>query len=224
METKITNQNNLKTIKELFSENYFYRVPDYQRGYSWNKEFIELWNDIIRLFHVNSISRKHYVGMLALDEITNETDLLCECLNGTISFYIVDGQQRITSLIIILKSILEYAKEENIENFDYNTIENILENPNKIHRFGYSVKRKDKAEEYFSQRIYDYRKDMEYSSQYLSNINFAANYISKNLDQFDQEDIIEIVDIILNRLIFNADNISYYKLKIINNFFDSLYY
>ena len=203
METKITNQNNLKTIKELFSENYFYRVPDYQRGYSWNKEFIELWNDIIRLFHVNSISRKHYVGMLALDEITNETDLLCECLNGTISFYIVDGQQRITSLIIILKSILEYAKEENIENFDYNTIENILENPNKIHRFGYSVKRKDKAEEYFSQRIYDYRKDMEYSSQYLSNINFAANYISKNLDQFDQEDIIEIVDIILNRLIFN---------------------
>ena len=31
METKITNQNNLKTIKELFSENYFYRVPDYQR-------------------------------------------------------------------------------------------------------------------------------------------------------------------------------------------------
>lgn len=203
MDNKLINQNNLKTIKELFSENYFYRVPDYQRGYSWNKEFIELWNDIIRLFHVNSISRKHYVGMLALDEITNETDLLCECLNGTISFYIVDGQQRITSLIIILKSILEYAKEENIENFDYNTIENILENPNKIHRFGYSVKRKDKAEEYFSQRIYDYRKDMEYSSQYLSNINFAANYISKNLDQFDQEDIIEIVDIILNRLIFN---------------------
>lgn len=204
MTTQITNQNNLKTIKELFSADHFYRVPDYQRGYSWNKEFIELWNDIIRLFHINNISRKHYVGMLALDEIKQEIDLMQECLQETTSFYIVDGQQRITSIIIILKTIFEYAKEENIKSFDYNTVKNILENTSKIHRFGYSVKRQDKAEEYFSRRIYDYRTDMEHSSQYLSNINFAAEYIAKELDQFDDDNIVEIVNIILNRLIFNV--------------------
>ena len=204
MTSKIINQNNLKTIEELFSDNHFYRVPDYQRGYSWNKEFIELWNDIIRLFHINNVSKKHYVGMLALDEINQETDLMQECLTGTTSFYIVDGQQRITSIIIILKAILEYAKEEDIKNFKYDALENILENASKIHRFGYSIKRQDKAEEYFSRRIYEYRTDMEHSSQYLSNINFAAEYITKELDQFDDDNIIQIVNIILNRLIFNV--------------------
>ena len=202
MKTQIINQNNLKTIKELFSEDHFYRVPDYQRGYSWNKEFIELWNDIIRLFHVNNETRKHYVGMLALDEIKQDIDI--ECLQGTNSFYIVDGQQRITSIIIILKSILEYAKEENINTFIHENVEDILENSSKIHRFGYSVKRQDKADEYFSRRIYDYRTDVEHKSQYLSNINFAAEYIAKELDQFDDEEIAEIVDITLNRLIFNV--------------------
>ena len=92
--------------------------------------------------------------MLALDEIKQEIDLMQECLQETTSFYIVDGQQRITSIIIILKTIFEYAKEENIKSFDYNTVKNILENTSKIHRFGYSVKRQDKAEEYFSRRIY----------------------------------------------------------------------
>lgn len=204
MKTQIINQNNLKTIKELFSEDYFYRVPDYQRGYSWNKEFIELWNDIIRLFHVNNGSRKHYVGMLALDKMSTE-HLGNEHLWDTNSYYIVDGQQRITSIIIILKSILEYAKEENINNFDYETIENILESPSKIHRFGYSNKRNDKAEYYFAKRIYEYRMDVPHSSQYLSNINYAAEYIAKELNQFiNEEEIIEIVDIILNRLIFNV--------------------
>ena len=45
---------------------------------------------------------------------------------------------------------------------------------------------------------------MEHSSQYLSNINFAAEYIAKELDQFDDDNIVEIVNIILNRLIFNV--------------------
>lgn len=203
-ETKINNQNNLKTIKELFSGNRFYRVPDYQRGYSWNKEFVELWKDIIRLFHINNKTRKHYAGMLAFDEISSEKDLSNECLEDTTSFYIVDGQQRITSIIIILKTILEYAKEEKIGNFDYAEVENILENPSKIHRFGYSIKRHDKAEEYFCRRIYEYRADIEHCSQYLANINFAAEYIKRDLEQFNDEHIAEIADIILNRLIFNV--------------------
>lgn len=203
-ETKINNQNNLKTIKELFTGNRFYRVPDYQRGYSWNKEFVELWKDIIRLFHINNKTRKHYAGMLAFDEISSEKDLSNECLEDTTSFYIVDGQQRITSIIIILKTILEYAKEEKIGNFDYAGVENVLENSSKIYRFGYSIKRHDKAEEYFCRRIYEYRADIEHCSQYLANINFAAEYIKKDLEQFNDEHIAEIADIILNRLIFNV--------------------
>ena len=43
--------NELITIKDLFAGDHYYRIPDYQRGYSWgsDKEFLELWKDILRL-------------------------------------------------------------------------------------------------------------------------------------------------------------------------------
>lgn len=86
--------NELVTIKDLFSGNHYYRIPDYQRGYSWesDKEFFELWKDILRLYHSNNPNRKHYTGMITLDEINKEIDIENENLYDTNSFYIVDGQ------------------------------------------------------------------------------------------------------------------------------------
>ena len=66
---KDNQENNLINLRTLFSNDYFYRIPDYQRGYSWNKEFEDLWNDIIRLYHSENKERMHYMGMLTLDEL-----------------------------------------------------------------------------------------------------------------------------------------------------------
>lgn len=35
--------NELITIKDLFADDHYYRIPDYQRGYSWgsDKEFLD---------------------------------------------------------------------------------------------------------------------------------------------------------------------------------------
>ena len=30
--------NELITIKELFADDHYYRIPDYQRGYSWGSD------------------------------------------------------------------------------------------------------------------------------------------------------------------------------------------
>lgn len=194
--------NNLITLSELFSENHFYRIPDYQRGYSWNKEFIELWKDILGLYRIENDEKKHYTGMLALDEIKEENDKENENLLETESFYIVDGQQRITSLVIILKSIMNYAEENDLEGIDLNALKLILENDTGIERFGYSTKKKEE-QVYFNKRIYQNDKNIAHNNQYLININNAAEYIENELDHFDDEKIPIILDIILNRMVFN---------------------
>ena len=90
------------TVRQLLSGNHVFRIPDYQRGYAWNNEFIVMWQDILRLYRTSN--RKHYTGMLALEEIIDESIKENEAITGTTAFYVVDGQQRITSLIIIISS------------------------------------------------------------------------------------------------------------------------
>jgi len=89
----------LKSLQEIFNEKNF-RVPDYQRGYSWDKKELEdLWRDI----NVLDGSRYHYTGVLS---VTHHED-------GAV--YIVDGQQRLTSLIILINAICKSSQVEQVK-------------------------------------------------------------------------------------------------------------
>lgn len=83
----------LLTIEQIF-ENRLFAVPDYQRGYSWEKKHLgDLIHDIERIGDKNF---KHYTGTLVF------------YWNDKLGRYeIVDGQQRLTTLIILLEVIYE---------------------------------------------------------------------------------------------------------------------
>ncbi len=39
----------------------FFRIPDYQRGYSWtDKQLTELWDDLDEIQEINGELKKHY--------------------------------------------------------------------------------------------------------------------------------------------------------------------
>lgn len=57
--------NDLLSLQDLFNKKIF-RIPDYQRGYSWGKlQLEEFWSDIINLLP----GREHYTGMISLKEL-----------------------------------------------------------------------------------------------------------------------------------------------------------
>ncbi len=87
---------NLPTLQELFNHNIF-KVPDYQRGYSWeNRHREDLLEDLDLIRDKN-----HYTGTIVIKESGRR-----EGLGKTFKIYdVVDGQQRFTSLIILLNSI-----------------------------------------------------------------------------------------------------------------------
>jgi uncharacterized protein with ParB-like and HNH nuclease domain len=89
-----------KTISfnELLSNGNIYKIPDFQRDYSWKEEHWEdLWNDIIELAETDI---PHYMGNIVL-QTTTEDDI----------FIIVDGQQRITTLSIFVLAIIGFLKQ-----------------------------------------------------------------------------------------------------------------
>lgn len=188
----------LISTKELLSGKNCYRIPDYQRGYAWTSQLEDLWKDIIRILD-NGGKNKHYTGMLSLEEIKEE-DKERENLVNINAFYVVDGQQRLTSLIIIIKCLIKYIKGEIDKDLEGEIL--TFDNEN-TYRFGYSVYRSDDAEKYFEDRIYKEEKNEVYSDMYLKNIDNAEKNISKKLLRYDAEEAKKILEIVLNQIVFN---------------------
>jgi hypothetical protein len=75
------------SVNEIFNKNHSYKIPIYQRNYSWTeKEIAQLIEDI------NDNEDGYYLGNLIVD---GENDC----------FEVIDGQQRLTTLYIIYKSL-----------------------------------------------------------------------------------------------------------------------
>jgi len=113
----------LKSTHEIFS-NRILRIPSYQRGYSWgnNKpvnlnakeplknikgQLKDLWDDLLNI----PDGSWHYTGLLTLVEVKRKD---YDWLPNFKQYAIVDGQQRITSILILLSIIIDKANKHNI--------------------------------------------------------------------------------------------------------------
>lgn len=94
-------------------KNKLFRIPDYQRGYAWQlRQLKDFWEDLMTL----EDDKNHYTGVLMLEEVdkkiwgkwSDDTWLIDN--KGYSPFYIVDGQQRLTTCIILIQAILEVTK------------------------------------------------------------------------------------------------------------------
>ena len=124
--------NNLVNLQTLFNNSLF-RIPDYQRGYSWGTQQLEeFWSDLTSIF----IKQKHYTGMISkrlipLEELYTRKDKyknevwLAEA--GYNVYEVVDGQQRLTTIIILINEILAYCKKNDIKEINGITLDELQE-------------------------------------------------------------------------------------------------
>lgn len=103
----------LQSLQDIF-KNRIFKIPDYQRGYAWTtRQLKDFWEDIVNLPY----DKHHYTGLLSLkklDEQTwgtwNDEKWLIED-RGYKPFHIVDGQQRLTTFVILIQALLELLKD-----------------------------------------------------------------------------------------------------------------
>lgn len=92
-------------VHALFSHeaNVLYRIPPYQREYSWYKaQWEDLFEDLIEA------DGAHFLGtIITLDQTT-------DTLEGNI-LHVIDGQQRLTTLTLLLAAVYSVLKEHQAE-------------------------------------------------------------------------------------------------------------
>ena len=112
-----------RTIMQLFMDtDSLYRIPKYQRPYKWVDDQVEqLWDDIYTSYESNV--KNYFLGSI----ITAVPE------QGSKRFDVVDGQQRLTTLMILFCVLRDLFPKLNIENDGAITKEHIN---NTIFSFG----------------------------------------------------------------------------------------
>lgn len=86
------------TYNQLISNGGVFKVPAYQRDYSWEEEYWEdLWLDILGLAE----EKVHYMGYIVLQADSKDSK----------KFYIIDGQQRFATLSILVLAVIKVIND-----------------------------------------------------------------------------------------------------------------
>ncbi len=91
--TNFKTENN--TFRKLIGNGLTYRIPRFQRDYSWaDDEWEDLWSDILDTLEPAG-GGSHYMGYLVLQSEDDKT------------FDVIDGQQRLTTVSLIVLAVLK---------------------------------------------------------------------------------------------------------------------
>lgn len=210
----------LMSISKIFSEKIF-RIPDYQRGYAWTlKEIEDFWGDLCRLEE----SKNHYVGVLTLEPAKVEEycnwcdDLWIIKAKRYVPYYVVDGQQRLTTSIILIYTILETMQEKGIQKLNYTSQDEISrkyvyeyqdENKNRTYMYGYEVD--NPSYEYLITQIYDEKiiaLNSDNETIYTNNLGKAKEFFRNKLKDMKKEELESVYTKITQHFLFNMYIIS----------------
>lgn len=91
--------NGEKKISSLFDGRTIFNIPEYQRAYAWSKAQL---SDFLEDIENQKEDRSYFLGTVLFEEKGLEKNY--EIIN------IVDGQQRLTTIIIFMYALIEYLK------------------------------------------------------------------------------------------------------------------
>lgn len=106
-------QTGILTVQKLFGREVHYAVPLYQRPYVWNEDeqWRPLWDDLIPLADAaaaNKPSRAHFMGASVQDPVPVPSA-------STEIRRVIDGQQRLTTMQLLLKAFHDVAKSRGLD-------------------------------------------------------------------------------------------------------------
>ena len=93
--------NNVSSLDDIFHKRVF-QVPDYQRGYAWQSRHVREFLEDLELL---GPERYHYTGTVVLHEPQAGSQKMDEDGNTYSMVEIVDGQQRLTTVVLLLDGI-----------------------------------------------------------------------------------------------------------------------
>ena len=116
------------TINELFDGSRIYVVPRYQRLYVWNLEdqWVPLWEDVTEIAR-NLVKNTLMQGLDGINESASESHFFGTFVLKTSGYVpdlvnrwrVIDGQQRLTTLQLMMSAIADELKEQGLHEQAY---------------------------------------------------------------------------------------------------------
>lgn len=175
--------------KSLLQKGLTYRIPIYQRPYSWEEKAVQRLLDDIFYGYYGGVeddenkkvsSEPMFIGNMQL------TNRVANGENQEQSVDVVDGQQRISTIFVLLKYLS--IKFENQIDIDFEWLETSVANE------------KHKLDEFKSIKESVNRKYND--NRYLTNYEIIGNYFDSKLREVKNFDVKGFVDYIFNRIYF----------------------
>ena len=190
------NKDDLKNLSQIFRDDIKFVIPDYQRGYSWgDKQLQDLWEDLENMPDKGN----HYTGMFTF------------CKNDDNDYYIVDGQQRMTTLIIFINELLNRIKGgipggSSVEDYKKKYLYNKpYEAIYIVYKFQYSDD--DPSNAYFKTQILGQEDSKAISEPintlYTQNLSSAKKFFNDKIDGLKQEQLHLLFKKVTEHLLFN---------------------
>jgi len=202
----------LKSLSEIF-EHRILRIPDYQRGFAWNEHQLnDFWEDLLQL----ADDRMHYTGVITLEPAPKENvsgwveDLWLIEGKGFKPYYVVDGQQRLTTSMILIQAILESVDERS--ELNYQLPEDIRQQyvlqsgPDGLRRsFLFGYEKDNPSDEYLRTHIFNEHSSSNQDMQtfYTKNLSVAKQFFTKCLVGLDVTEIAVIYKKLTQKFKFN---------------------
>ncbi len=202
----------LQSLNDIF-ERRLLRIPDYQRGYAWTESQLEdFWEDLLQL----DINRVHYTGVVTLEPVKrelwqrwdNEMWLIEDV--GYKPYYVVDGQQRLTTSMVLLQAMLETVPND--EQLNYQSIESIRKRfilfkaDDKIREsFIFGYEKDNPSDEYLKTRIFGIHSHSDQQTQtlYTRNLSVAKEFFKARLAELPVSEIAILYKKLTQKLRFN---------------------
>lgn len=173
-----------------------FKIPVYQRNYDWtNIQCEKLFQDIIK---ANEMDRQHFMGTVVyIDDISGGS--------GLNEVLIIDGQQRITTIYILLKALYDAA--EDVSSLVENQIEEVMFNRHCEEKYKVKLKPVKSDNEQLILLVKNKTDKMDRNSNIYKNYVVFQELIKNTLENgLELNDILngikklEIVEIILDKL------------------------
>lgn len=183
----------LRSLTNIFNESFF-RIPDFQRGYSWGEQqLIDFWEDIENL----KKGHFHYTGLLTVEPIKKKdihnnsrwADDLWLFERGMGAYYIIDGQQRLTTSIILINELLNSLLDDQTFNYKMTSywkdkfLYQYLDASYVSYMFGYE--KDNPSDEFFKTKILGKKSSQSdkvpEQTLYTQNLIFAKKFFNKKI-------------------------------------------
>ena len=187
-------QNGTIKLKDLFNGDRIFNIPKYQRTYAWKDENLEYFLDDL----INQRGDKSYfLGTLLFHE--REARGEYEVID------VVDGQQRLTTIIIFMSVVIDILSSKNSKKITKKTYKRYIYDDE-----SYTLELQNEDSHFLHNYIFENNELSSFETPSQKRLFDAKKYFKKELSNFNVEKIEQIYDVLTNAdiIIYIVDKIS----------------